>query len=646
MRHVAVHAALAKVVLKSPLPWIAVLLCQLVFLGPLAKGDDASGYFLGAEELKNDLIQAQSNMESGAYDGASEHVVDSARERINILIRATQTDDTHEYAELRAELEKNSLDAFDAGNLVGPTRKELEAKHRFYTLLAQQDDARIYQSYRETPALFYLPEAYAVVPLIMWMLPTVIMAGILGRAVRGTRLLAQAPLGRARSFVAQIGVLSILAVGSILLVMVPVFAVVSAFNGVGNPTYPVVNLLGASEVAVIETTVGAIIPQVFAMLCTISFFVAALVHAIARIVPIRVMWMGPAAALALLATPVVRVYIQMGRLTHDIAGTSAAVDPLTLVNPLALIDEYANIAGRANYWPHQALLMDERMTLGLSCAVLVGWGLVALLVAFAIVTVRGARLARKDRMVTYVQAGGLQASGVTLAYGKHRLVHDASCRVDAGSVTGLIAPNGCGKTTLLEALAGLNGARKTGGVHANGVSSARAAFRKLVLYVPCDAGLLYPNLTAADHIQLATALWPDKVDVEKLIDLCGLTGYLKRPVRAYSLGMKQQLALAVAYCTGARYLLLDEPMNALDPGNVALNTYIMRRPASQGTGIVLSSHILSNLDELCDVVIGMQDGELKRMEREAGHRSVRAIYEVLFGGLHVQTSNERRRGTL
>ena len=121
-------------------------------------------------------------------------------------------------------------------------------------------------------------------------------------------------------------------------------------------------------------------------------------------------------------------------------------------------------------------------------------------------------------------------------------------------ITGLIAPNGAGKTTLLEALVALGPTRRAGSVHANGVASAQAAFRKLVLYVPCDAGLLYPNLTAADHIKLAAALWPDKVDTAKLIELCGLAGYLNKPVRAYSSGMKQQLALAVAYCTGARYL--------------------------------------------------------------------------------------------
>ena len=623
--------ALAKVVLKSPLPWIALLVCQLMFLGPFIKGDDTNGYFLGAEELKSDLILAQEAMESGAYDSAPQEVVERQRERINLLLRATQTSDPHEYAALRAELEQNNLESFDAGNLVGPTRKQLEAKHRFYTLLAAQDDARIYQSYRETPALFYLAEAYAAVPLLVWMLSTVIMAAALSRAVRGTRLLAQAPLGRAQAFAAQMGTLAMLAVGSIALTMLPVFAVVIAFNGVGSATYPVVNVLGASEVAIVESTVGAIVPQAFCMLCALAISIAALAHAIARIVPARTLWAGPVAALALLATPMARAYIQMGRLTQDAASGPTTIDPLAPLNPLVLIDEYANIAGRANYWPHQALLADERLTLALSCAVLLGWSALMLLAALAVVVARGARMARRDDAAPHIPARGLCASGLTLAYGKHRLVHEAACRIDAHAVTGLIAPNGYGKTTLLEALVGLNGARRAGGVHADGISSARVEFRKLVLYVPCDAGLLYPNLTAADHIKLAAALWPDKVDTEKLIALCGLEGYLNRPVRAYSSGMKQQLALAVAYCTGARYLLLDEPMNALDPGNVALNTYIMRRLAAQGTGIVLSSHILSNLDELCDRVLCIHGGGLVQADMDPAHPDTRAVYRQMFG---------------
>ena len=102
--------------------------------------------------------------------------------------------------------------------------------------------------------------------------------------------------------------------------------------------------------------------------------------------------------------------------------------------------------------------------------------------------------------------------------------------------------------------------------------------------------------------------------------------------------MKQQLALAVAYCTGARYLLLDEPMNALDPGNVALNSYIMKRLAAQGTSILLSSHILSNLDELCDSLLVIRGGSLARVIPDRACGGARSVYERAFGAL--RTSGE------
>lgn len=71
--------------------------------------------------------------------------------------------------------------------------------------------------------------------------------------------------------------------------------------------------------------------------------------------------------------------------------------------------------------------------------------------------------------------------------------------------------------------------------------------------------------------------------------------------------MRQQLTLAIAYMTGARYLLLDEPMNALDPTNVQLNSAIMRSMAKQGTGIIMSSHILDNVDQLSDKILFVKD---------------------------------------
>lgn len=623
--------ALVKVVVKNPLLWVLILVCQLLLVAPFIKGDATMGYFLGKEELDVALRESRKNMEEGVYDSAPSEVRERAQERIGLMTRACLTDDPAEYARLRAQLLEGDIADFKAGNLVGPTEKSLESQYRFFIQLSEQNDARIYETYREAPALFYFAAAYSSLPLLMWALPSIASVALLNRAVRGKRLLAQAPLGRFAALASQVLVLALLAVGSIALIALPAFLAPMVVNGMGEASYPVVNVLGQDEVAVIESSVGQIVPCALAMLVLAALFATLLAHAVSRLMPQRAMSLGPVAAVTLLAIPMVEAYIRMGSLFLDTGNGALAPDPLAPYNPLACLNDFMNVAGHANYWPNQALLADERLTLGMAAIVLLSWAFAALALAFGVTCLHGRALARKDAAHPVPTGKSMVAQGVSLAYGKHPVLEDASCEQAPGSITGLIAPNGAGKTTLLEALVALGPTRRTGSVHANGVASAQAAFRKLVLYVPCDAGLLYPNLTAADHIKLAAALWPDKVDTAKLIELCGLAGYLNKPVRAYSSGMKQQLSLAVAYCTGARYLLLDEPMNALDPGNVALNSYIMKRLAAQGTSILLSSHILSNLDELCDSLMVIWDGSLARATPNRARGGARSVYEQTFG---------------
>lgn len=623
--------ALVKVVVKNPLLWVLILVCQLLLVAPFIKGDATMGYFLGKEELDVALRESRKNMEEGVYDSAPSEVRERAQERIGLMTRACLTDDPAEYARLRAQLLEGDIADFKAGNLVGPTEKSLESQYRFFIQLSEQNDARIYETYREAPALFYFAAAYSSLPLLMWALPSIASVALLNRAVRGKRLLAQAPLGRFAALASQVLVLALLAVGSIALIALPAFLAPMVVNGMGEASYPVVNVLGQDEVAVIESSVGQIVPCALAMLVLAALFATLLAHAVSRLMPQRAMSLGPVAAVTLLAIPMAEAYIRMGSLFLDTGNGALAPDPLAPYNPLAYLNDFMNVAGHANYWPNQALLADERLTLGMAAIVLLSWAFAALALAFGVTCLHGRALARKDAAHPVPTGKSMVAQGVSLAYGKHPVLEDASCEQAPGSITGLIAPNGAGKTTLLEALVALGPTRRTGSVHANGVASAQAAFRKLVLYVPCDAGLLYPNLTAADHIKLAAALWPDKVDTAKLIELCGLAGYLNKPVRAYSSGMKQQLSLAVAYCTGARYLLLDEPMNALDPGNVALNSYIMKRLAAQGTSILLSSHILSNLDELCDSLMVIWDGSLARATPNRARGGARSVYERTFG---------------
>ena len=131
-------------------------------------------------------------------------------------------------------------------------------------------------------------------------------------------------------------------------------------------------------------------------------------------------------------------------------------------------------------------------------------------------------------------------------------------------------------------------------------------------------------MTVAEHLVMTKRLWRSDRDIADVARACKIDGFLKKRVRACSQGMKQQLTLAIAYMTGARYLLLDEPMNALDPTNVQLNSKILRELVGRGVGVVMSSHILDNVDQLSDRILFVKDRGLIMFESAAGGCAVEA----------------------
>ena len=153
----------------------------------------------------------------------------------------------------------------------------------------------------------------------------------------------------------------------------------------------------------------------------------------------------------------------------------------------------------------------------------------------------------------------LSAENLTLGYGSHVLLDGVSLEVRRGVITGLVAPNGYGKTTLLRALAGLGAGRVRGLVRVDDIDPRDTpAMRRAVFYAPGDASLLYPALTVREHLRAAADLWGSGLDVEAMARRCGVDGFSTKRVRTLSQGMKQQVTLAIAYLTGARYLLLDD----------------------------------------------------------------------------------------
>lgn len=223
----------------------------------------------------------------------------------------------------------------------------------------------------------------------------------------------------------------------------------------------------------------------------------------------------------------------------------------------------------------------------------------------------------------------LRVDDLSVRYGKKLVIDHVSAGFKPGRIYGLVAPNGYGKSTLLRAMAGTGNGCAEGAVLVDAGECAGIESRRRVFYAPGEGTLLYPGLTAADHLKMARDLWASDADLSRVAAACRVDGFGRKRVRSFSQGMKQQLTLAVAYATGARYLLLDEPMNALDPTNVAVQGELIRKADARGGCVVLSSHILGNVDELCDTVLFLKDGKLLRYSGEP--RSAGELYRKLFG---------------
>lgn len=215
---------------------------------------------------------------------------------------------------------------------------------------------------------------------------------------------------------------------------------------------------------------------------------------------------------------------------------------------------------------------------------------------------------------TAAGGSGLAAfEGVSKAYGPNRALDGISFSVPEGSVCGLLGPNGSGKTTALRILLGLS--RPDSGVARllgdSGGSGRRDAARQTGSLVETPA--LYERTTARVNMRIEAAtrgLGASGSEIQGLLELVGLGSRADDRVKGFSLGMRQRLGLATALLGKPRLVILDEPTNGLDPSGIAEIRELIRTLPELGATVLVSSHLLQEVQAMCDRVVILDRGKV------------------------------------
>lgn len=194
----------------------------------------------------------------------------------------------------------------------------------------------------------------------------------------------------------------------------------------------------------------------------------------------------------------------------------------------------------------------------------------------------------------------LQTRALTKQYGRHRAVDQVSMHIKKGAIYGFIGRNGAGKTTTLQMISGLAsptaGEIELFGCRGRELSRIRSRVGCLI-----EGPGLYGSMSARDNLKMKSMLLGvyKRGYEEELLDIVGLGGVGKKPVKRYSLGMKQRLGIALALVGEPDLLVLDEPINGLDPQGIAeVRDTVLKLNRERNMTILISSHILEELSKI------------------------------------------------
>jgi ABC-2 type transport system ATP-binding protein len=203
----------------------------------------------------------------------------------------------------------------------------------------------------------------------------------------------------------------------------------------------------------------------------------------------------------------------------------------------------------------------------------------------------------------------LSIKNLNKRYGSLQALSDVSFNIQKGHVYGILGPNGSGKSTTLGIV--LNVVNKTSGHYSwfDGKMETHEALKKVGAII--ERPNFYPYMTAAENLKLVCKIKNITYNkIEEKLELVGLQERKNSKFSSFSLGMKQRLAIASALLNDPEILILDEPTNGLDPQGIHQIRDIIKKIASEGTTILLASHLLDEVEKVCSHVLVLRKGEV------------------------------------
>lgn len=243
-----------------------------------------------------------------------------------------------------------------------------------------------------------------------------------------------------------------------------------------------------------------------------------------------------------------------------------------------------------------------------------------------------------------MNAEAISVRGLKKTYGGREVLDGVTFSVPSGSVVGLLGPNGSGKSTTVRILLGLAAADAGEAEIAGSAYSDLSRPGHVVGMVGESLGL-HPRHTARQHLRILAAA--DSVPmsrVDELLTVMGLGDAADRRISTYSLGMRQRVGMAAALLAQPDVLVLDEPSNGLDPEGIIWLRGLIRQFVADGGAVLLTSHVLSELERVVDAVVILNEGKVVATRDPVGAKDdLEAFYLEALGRGPVRAEVERHR---